>query len=158
MNKRATASKLDGYEMVGKPANTGKREKKPIIAYYQTNENKSNHPKVRVLKPGDEIVGTYVHTFVDKGEDGEKDKLNYLIETSKGNVTVKGYTVLNDRMMLVTRNTPVRIVYVGVGESSKKGRKPPFLFEVYRQKASDLQDTSDLDTESDDSEDENDPF
>lgn len=72
--------------------------------------------------------GVFKNAHVDpNGEYGPRT--TYYVEAESETIGLSGTSVLNDRMSQVAPGTLVRITYIGLGEK-KKGKKPPFLFEV----------------------------
>ena len=94
----------------------------PIVAYFQMKQPEKPHPKVKVLKKGQKLTGTYEHTFVD----GKYS--NHLIKTDKGKITIKGCKALAG-LATLAKGTYVEITYKGEGVA-KKGNKAPYLFTV----------------------------
>jgi len=80
---------------------------------------------------GDFIEGILVQ-IQDKV--GENESMLYSIETSPGEVkNVWGSAILDQRMVLVKLGEKIRITYKGLGEA-RKGRNPPKIFKVERDK------------------------
>lgn len=106
----------------------------PIKTYYQFNlpEEPNEKYNIVVLKKGQEINGKYVHVFLDKEYNPEKPSQTHVIQTfTEGKVTVKGCTSLNIALEEIGIGGLVSVVYQGKGKAVKKGRKPPYLFDVY---------------------------
>lgn len=107
-------------------------DKSPVNIYYQMKEPKTPHKKVKVLKKGQEIIGSYEHTFKDTKYDPDNPPQTHLFKTEKeGKVTIQGCKLLNEQVAQLKRGDLVRVVYSGQGVSKIKSRKPPFLFDVY---------------------------
>lgn len=104
----------------------------PITEYWQFNPPKADAKsieKIKVLTKGMEFKGKYLFTFVDEEMDGAQTHLLKLEDGRK--VTVKGAGSLNSALAELGTNKSVRIVFQGKGKSKKKGRRPPYLFDVY---------------------------
>jgi hypothetical protein len=115
----------------------------PIMAYYQfkaVDEDKASEmkpeqlKKIKVLKKDQEFVGTFQHTFVDKEYKNDKGEFvinAHVIKTdNEGKITIKGASTLNAGLAGVPVGTKVKVVYLGKGKA-RKGRKAPYLFDVY---------------------------
>lgn len=97
--------------------------REPIDTYYQFKP--AEHPKVKVLAKGQEIVGVFEYTHV------EGMYKNHIIKTeNEGKVQVKGCFSLNTRLETLSVGARVKIVYLGKGKA-KPNKLPPYLFEVY---------------------------
>lgn len=102
----------------------GVSDGEPINFYYQFKEPAEPHPKVKVMKKGTQLAGSYEHTFV------EGKYQTHLIKTDKeGKVTLKGCTSLNKFFATLSKGTYVEVTYKGKGKA-KKGSNPPFLFDL----------------------------
>lgn len=107
---------------------------KPLVAYYQFNEPTTPNDKVRVLSKGEEIVGLYQHTFMQKDpESGELRPNAHVVDTKEGPVTVKACKSINDFFADLAKGSRIKIVYQGKGKKNPKFplRKPAHLFDVY---------------------------
>ena len=86
-------------------------------------------------KEGDEIAGVLVSIDDNVGQHGSK---MYHLETEKGQTSVWGSAVLDDRMQYVKPGDNVKIVYKGTQENTKK--QPTKIFEVFKAKSGKLVD------------------
>src|SRR5208282_5373675 len=119
-------------------------ERKPVNFHYQTTEPDEPHAKVKVLTKNQKVLGKYVFTFKDTEYNAEKPPQTHYFDTQEeGRVTIKGCTILNDKMSDVKQGEVVEVIYLGKGKP-KKGRKAPFMFDVF------VIDPDDADEESDD--------
>lgn len=106
------------------------------------NDTNTEYEKVDpgVWKPetdGDSIEGVYIGKDT---EVGQYDSTAYHMENLKGQWTIWGSTVLDDKMRYIKEGTQIKIVYKGKQKNSK-GQETK-MYEVYKAKESGTTDAS----------------
>jgi len=126
---------------------TASYDDSPIVTYYQfkaIDEEKAEEliaagkgdllKKIKVMKKGNEIVGSFLHTFEKEftEKDGTKKmtKTNHLFITKDGKISIKGCTNLNKGLDGLAVGDKVKIVYLGKGKAAP-GRTAPYMFDVF---------------------------
>ena len=102
-----------------------KKEPLVVVAAFGYNKPNPKYKNSKQLKGGEQFTGKFLHTFAYETSYGQA--FNYLIETSKGKITIFGCAYLNKIMKNYKRDDLISLRYDGEGEA-KGTNNPPRLW------------------------------